>query len=68
MQQEGISPVERVAPSHLLTSKLDWTLICFVLVDPEGHHAFCSRHDFGPWPLLQGVHELSPAVVQVCEH
>jgi len=28
------------------------TLVCFVLVDPNGAHQFCSAYDFGPWPLL----------------
>lgn len=37
---------------------LDSTLICFVLVDPQSRHAFCSRYDFGPWPLLDGISEL----------
>ncbi|KAG2425649.1 hypothetical protein HXX76_013494 [Chlamydomonas incerta] len=37
---------------------LDSTLICFVLVDPDSRHAFCSRYDFGPWPLLDGISEL----------
>lgn len=34
------------------------TLICFVLVDPESQHSFCSAYDFGPWPLLHGIHQL----------
>ncbi|GLI62546.1 hypothetical protein VaNZ11_005210 [Volvox africanus] len=37
---------------------LDSTLICFVLVDPRSRHAFCSRYDFGPWPLLEGIRTL----------
>lgn len=28
------------------------TLRCYVLLDPHGQHAFCSRYDIGPWPLL----------------
>ena len=28
------------------------TLACFVLTDGAGGHAFCSRYDLGPWPLL----------------
>ena len=28
------------------------TLVCFVLVDGSGSHAFCSSYDLGPWPLL----------------
>ena len=41
------------------------TLLCFVLVDPEGGHAFCSRYDFGPWPLLP-IEHLPDAAMQVC--
>ncbi len=41
------------------------TLICFVLVDPHSRHAFCSRYDFGPWPLLQGIGGLRPEATQV---
>lgn len=41
------------------------TLLCFVLVDPGGRHAFCSRYDFGPWPLLQHVQHLPEASMQV---
>ncbi len=39
------------------------TLLCFVLVGASAH-AFCSRYDFGPWPLLPGVAALPPAVLQ----
>jgi sugar/nucleoside kinase (ribokinase family) len=35
------------------------TLLCFVLVDPAGGHAFCSAYDFGPWPLLADALEAS---------
>ncbi|KXZ54257.1 hypothetical protein GPECTOR_5g347 [Gonium pectorale] len=45
-------------PGSSLPCVLDSTLICFVLVDPEGRHAFCSRYDFGPWPLLEGIGRL----------
>lgn len=32
------------------------TLLCFVLIERHtSRHAFCSRYDFGPWPLLQDV-------------
>lgn len=34
------------------------TLVCFVLTDGDGNHAFCSRYDLGPWPLLGGVSEV----------
>ena len=42
------------------------TLLCFVLVDDRSAaHAFCSRYDFGPWPLLPGVERLPSEVHQV---
>jgi hypothetical protein len=41
------------------------TLLCFVLVAPGSEHAFCSRYDFGPWPLLPAVSSLPPRVQQV---
>lgn len=42
------------------------TLLCFVLVnDSSAAHAFCSRYDFGPWPLLPGVERLPNEVHQV---
>ena len=46
------------------------TLLCFVLVGPASSHAFCSRYDFGPWPLLEGVTSLRPDVsaVRACSH
>jgi hypothetical protein len=39
--------------------------VCFVLVDAAGGHAFCSRYDFGPWPLLEGVERLPAHVMRV---
>ena len=45
---------------------LNNTLVCFVLVDPNSRHAFCSRYDFGPWPLLQGIATLPEHSIQVC--
>jgi hypothetical protein len=34
------------------------TLVCFVLCDNKGQHAFCSRYDFGPWPFLSSLKTL----------
>jgi sugar/nucleoside kinase (ribokinase family) len=34
---------------------MDKTLTCHVLSDGVGGHAFCSRYDLGPWPLLSEV-------------
>ena len=36
------------------------TLVCYVIVDKETNkHEFCSRYDFGPWPLFDNMTELS---------
>lgn len=44
------------------------TLVCYVLVDKEtNEHAFCSRYDFGPWPLLQGMTALSVGAERALE-
>lgn len=61
--------MEPLAP-NLFSESLKHTLLCFVLVDSTASHAFCSRYDFGPWPLLPGVHSLTPAALQVssCTH
>ncbi|KAL4422697.1 hypothetical protein ABPG75_008894 [Micractinium tetrahymenae] len=56
LQAEGVRQVEPVAEGEL-SPELDQTLLCFVLVAPDGRHAFCSRFDFGPWPLLSFVGE-----------
>ncbi|KAJ9524794.1 hypothetical protein QJQ45_024426 [Haematococcus lacustris] len=53
--------------SGALSDPLAQTLVCFVLVDPAGRHAFCSRYDFGPWPLLAGVRLLPPATQQLLQ-
>jgi hypothetical protein len=59
--------VQRVAADIATTghSALDQTLVCFVLVDQQSQHAFCSRYDLGPWPLLRNVKELPPTAAQV---
>ncbi|GBF90155.1 sugar carbohydrate kinase [Raphidocelis subcapitata] len=63
--EERITAIERIAPPGAVAgTPLDRTLVCFVLVDPEGGHAFCSRYDFGPWPLLEGVDSLPPHVMR----
>ncbi len=49
-------------PADANSGMVDHTLVCYVLVDPQGGHAFCSRYDFGPWPLLSGVSALPPTV------
>jgi len=78
---EGIKLIEPVAISNnvdssstgiitdndVLTEEQDSTLLCFVLVAPNGQHSFCSRYDFGPWPLLSFVNTLSPGVERVLD-
>ena len=63
-KEEGVIKVEPLAPSSF-EEQLKQTLICFVLVDPAGKHHFCSRYDFGPWPLLPGVNALPEGVLTV---
>lgn len=65
VQSERVPQVVRLAPDSLKGTPLDQTLLCFVFVDPHGKHSFCSRYDFGPWPLLGGVQQLPPRVLQV---
>lgn len=64
LKEEGVLATTRIAPA-IYDPSLDQTLICFVLVDPNSQHAFCSRYDFGPWPLLQGIDGLPPAATAV---
>lgn len=66
LQAEGIAQVEPVA-TQALSPELDQTLLCFVLLAPGGKHSFCSRYDFGPWPLLPFVAELPAGVTRVLE-
>ncbi len=61
-QEEGVGRVEPLTPGAASAALRD-TLLCFVLVGASAH-AFCSRYDFGPWPLLPGVASLPPAVLQ----
>ena len=81
LQNEGIDTIEPVAAcgGQLSTSgnddddggssqeAEDATLLCFVLVAPNSQHSFCSRYDFGPWPLLSFVKQLSPGVERVLD-
>eukprot|EP00891_Asterochloris_glomerata_P001702 jgi/Astpho2/1702/fgenesh1_pg.00032_%23_41_t len=55
LQEEGVAVIEPLADLEHLTPELQETLLCFVLVGPGSQHAFCSRYDFGPWPLLPGI-------------
>lgn len=66
VQSEGIETIEPVT-NDTLSPELDRTLLCFVLVAPGAQHAFCSRYDFGPWPLLSFVDTLPPGVERVLD-
>lgn len=63
-QREGVKHFQPLAPTAF-NEALRETLLCFVLVDPSSAHAFCSRYDFGPWPLLPGVDSLPAGVHKV---
>ena len=68
-QAESVEHTQELATSGQDGDPLNDTLICFVLVDPNSRHAFCSRYDFGPWPLLQGITSLPEHSLKVwlCE-
>ena len=52
LQAEGVRSVEPLA-SDTLTPEQDQTLLCFVLVAPDGKHAFCRCVQAG-WGMLVG--------------
>lgn len=59
MKAEGVDSIQPVLAAD---QELQQTLLCFVLVGPDGGHAFCSAYDFGPWPLLGGEQDIPHAV------
>ena len=64
MQREGVKHFQPLAPTAF-NEQLAETLLCFVLIDQAHTHGFCSRYDFGPWPLLPGVNRLPIEVHKV---
>ena len=71
LQKEGVHEVRPLIGLDQLDDSLKQTLLCFVLVAPNAAHSFCSRYDFGPWPLLPGVTNMLPSAWQVtlnCQH
>ena len=64
-QEEGIQDIRPLIDDAQLDEALKQTLLCFVLVAPNSAHVFCSRYDFGPWPLLPGVTSMPPSAWQV---
>ena len=64
IQAEGVCDNAAIAsPEDFPT--LRETLLVFTFVAPGGKHAFCSRYDLGPWPLLKGIETLSDGAHQV---
>ena len=57
LAEEGV-PLRRLASPNAVAKaakSMLKTLLCFVFTDGAGGHAFCSRYDLGPWPLLADV-------------
>lgn len=63
MLEEGVKTVQLLSRKGPVTDFL--TLVCFVLIDPRSNHAFTSRYDFGPWPLLDHITSLDPDVLKM---
>ena len=64
LQKEGVLEVRPLIDLKHVEDSLKKTLLCFVLVAPDSAHSFCSRYDFGPWPLLPGVTSMPSAAWQ----
>lgn len=62
-QAEGLLHLEHLVPS--IEQQQDETLACFVLVDPEHRHQFCTRYDMGKWPFFFDIKELPPGALEV---
>lgn len=67
LQREGVHEVRPLIGLEHLDESLKQTLLCFVLVAPDSAHSFCSRYDFGPWPLLPGVTAMPPPAWQALQ-
>ncbi|KAL0034032.1 hypothetical protein WJX79_004388 [Trebouxia sp. C0005] len=67
LQREGVHEVRPLIGGEHLDDSLKQTLLCFVLVAPDSAHSFCSRYDFGPWPLLPGVTTMPPPAWQALQ-
>ncbi|KAL0045494.1 hypothetical protein WJX82_008274 [Trebouxia sp. C0006] len=67
LQREGVHEVRPLIGLEHLDDSLKQTLLCFVLVAPDSAHSFCSRYDFGPWPLLPGVTTMPPPAWQALQ-
>ncbi|XP_002969304.2 probable fructokinase-4 isoform X1 [Selaginella moellendorffii] len=66
LDKEGVD-VARISAD--VTSDFDGsTLVCWVLVDPEHQHAFCSRFDFNKAPVLDKMHKLPPKAESVIQN
>ena len=66
LADEGV-PLRRLASPDAVAkaaAAMLRTLQCFVLKDSKGGHAFCSRYDLGPWPLLADVEYVDDAAAE----
>ena len=63
-QAEGVHDNAAIASPEDFPTLRD-TLLVLTFVAPGGKHAFCSRYDLGPWPLLEGIETLSDNAYQV---
>ncbi len=68
LEAEGTGIVSGIVDRNLLPGRdhAFETLACFVLVNTRtNEHSFCSKYDFGPWPLFWNVHSLCSKAVDV---
>lgn len=68
LKAEGTGIVSGIVDRNLLPGRdhAFETLACFVLVNTRtNEHSFCSKYDFGPWPLFWNVHSLCDQAVDV---
>lgn len=66
LDEEGV-PLRRLASPDAVgkaAEAMTKTLLCFVFTDGVGGHAFCSRYDLGPWPLLADVQDVDDAAAK----
>lgn len=66
----GMLPPSSLAPLHVACrpSHPQNRRLPPLQVDPHSKHAFNSRYDFGPWPLLQNLDTLPPKSLALLHH
>lgn len=68
LRQEGVDTIVPIVNSaSCVEGDTISTLLCFVLVASNAQHTFCSRYDFGPWPLFDSVTKLPDKVKVLLE-